>query len=119
LGHRPYNAHFYAGLQYFTGRPINGFYFAIREQPNAVVPVWGARLPGNARVLGTIRTGRNALDITLVADRDDHHFFCDQILKIDFAELFIVDLCATLVAMLLFQGAKIFANDGENVFSVG
>lgn len=57
LGHRPYNAHLYAGLQYFTGRPINGFYFAIREQPNAVVPVWGARLPGNARVLGTIRTG--------------------------------------------------------------
>ena len=56
-----------------------------------------------AAALGPIDAGRRALDVAVVADRDDHRLFGDQVFEIDLADLFAADLRAALVAVLSLQ----------------
>ena len=54
-----------------------------------------------AAALGPIDAGRRALDVAVVADRDDHRLFGDQVFQVDRADLLAADLGAAVVAVLL------------------
>ncbi len=60
-----------------------------------------------------------ALDVTVVADRNHHGFFRDQLVQIHLADFLTADVGATLVAVLPLQFLAIAADHGENVFFVG
>ena len=72
-----------------------------------------------AAALGPIDAGRRALDVAVVADRDDHRLFGDQVLQVDRADLLAADLGAPLVGVLPLQLQAVVADDGQDVLFVG
>ena len=68
-----------------------------------------------AAALGAIDADRRPLDVALVADRDDHRLFGDQVFQIDAADLFAGDFRSPVVAVLLFDLYQVVANDLPNV----
>ena len=53
-----------------------------------------------AATLGAIDARRRPLDVAVVADRDDHRLFFDQVFQVDVADFFAADLRPPRVGVL-------------------
>ena len=68
--------------------------------------------------LSTIDTGCRSLDVAVVADRNDHRLFFDQVLHVHVADFDRTDLGTARVGMLALDLLHVLFNDVQNVLAI-